>query len=581
MITQAQQNIIRKRCLDDLWFLTTEVLYAHDRHKYGPMHEWMCRTCAKQAPFRELWLLPRDHFKSTIFTIAHLVQQILRNPKGSFLLCSGKEEHVLEMSNEVRKHFVFNERLQVLFSPWCAPTVDAMGSIGTWESPAKRFFGGRRKEPTVTAVSFKGRKESKHYNGGYLDDCMTSDDISETGLQEVKENYKEVIPLIDADGFVMMVGTRKHYSDLYQSLMNTGTYKVYVRHGMEHVSADCAADECKSAQAHKAADLKAGVPLEPRRMDKAAYSSKLAECEVDPKQGQSYFWHEYMNIPFAPSDRKFQPAWFVRIDDGMIPGSKPPFFPLTKWIAVDTALKDEEHPSGYDYNVVVVGGFDDQGRLYILDIFRDRNWTEKHLGDCVITCMKTSEYGGISRVITEKVGEVRFNNYLRDRARQAGVPLQIISLTRGGQGAKKKHERIVGVQGYFEQGRVFFRKSCENFEDTVNEFCNLWRWTNDDIADAISMFFDEQVKVMAPMVDTGKPQGPVLRPMPFDGPQRRAAFSQFSVKAPDALSFGRGGEVKVDGAGNILFTPEQVALFSQRPDKQPNPQPMTSFRPLR
>jgi phage terminase large subunit-like protein len=286
-----------------------------------------------------------------------------------------------------------------------------------------------------------------------------------------------------------------------------------------------------------------------------------------------------MNIPFAPSDRRFQPSWFTRVDDGMIPGGKPPFSPLTKWIAIDTALKDEEHPSGHDYNVVVVGGFDDMGRLYILDIFRDRNWTEKNVGDTVITCMKTAEYGGISRVITEKVGEVRLNNYLRERARQAGVPMQIISITRGGRGSKSKFERIVGTQGYFEQGRVFFRKSCENFDDTVNEFCNLGRWTNDDLADCISMFFDEQVKVMAPSMMKSGEVVTFYRPMPFDGSVRNSAFRQtHGKKELTANDFGRNGEVAVDGNGTILFTPDQVRLFSERPDKKPR-NPM-AFRPL-
>ena len=590
--------------MTDLWFLTTQVLYYYDVHKYGPFHRWMCQEVGKEDVYyqgnkkdgrffgnnqywrpkpgdRQLWLLPRDHFKTTILTIAHIIQQILRNPYASMLMLSGKDEHALLFSDEIRRQFVFNERLCALFPPWQAPTMDSMGSKSEWTSPAKGFFGGKRREPTLVATGFKSRLESRHYDGGYLDDCMGEDDTSEVGLQEVRENYKKVIPLIDSDGWVIMPGTRKHYNDLYQGVMDTETYRVYVRHGLEHPDKMCDTDECsRFALPHKAPDFKAGVPLEPRRMDKEAFARKLAECQIDPKQGQSYFWHEYMNIPFSPTDRKYQPAWFVKVDDEMIPGRHVPFYPLNKWIAVDTALKDEEHPSGYDFNVVVVGGFDDQGRLFVLDIFRDRNWTEKHLADCIITCMKTLEYGGISKVVTEKVGEVRFNNYLRDRARQAGVPLQIISIIRGGRGAKSKFERIVGCQGHFEQGRVFFRRSCENVDDAINEFCNLGRWTNDDVADAISMFFDDQVKVLAPSALNAQPMTPTYRPMPFDGGWRKAAFSQMTRKPMGAMDFGRNGQVMVDGEGKTMFTPEQVELFAKRPDKQPQ-EPSRSFRPMR
>jgi predicted phage terminase large subunit-like protein len=287
-----------------------------------------------------------------------------------------------------------------------------------------------------------------------------------------------------------------------------------------------------------------------------------------------------MNIPFSPSDRKYQPRWFIKVPDEMIPGQHPPFSPLHKWIAVDTALKDDEHPSGYDYNVVVVGGFDDLGRLYILDIFRDKDWTAKQVAECVTTCAKTAEYGGISQVIIEKVGEAGFGTYVKEHARIKGATIHPTFVTRGGRSAKSKMDRILGCQGYFEQGRVFFRKTCENYEDTVNEFCNLGRWTNDDIADAISMFFDEQVKVLAPRRDAPATIAPFLRPMPFDGMARRAAFATTQTNKPNPYNFGRNGQVAVGPDGDPLFTPAQVELFATRSDKKQAP-PQPAFRMFR
>lgn len=478
---------------------------------------------------------------TTILTIAHCVQQILRDPGGSFLILSGKDEHSLLMSDEIRRHFVFNDRLRALFEPWCANTEDQLGSKGEWTSPAKAFFGKKRREPTVTATGFKSRLESKHYKGGYLDDCMGEDDTSEAGLAEARENFKKVIPLIDRDGFVLMPGTRKHFNDLYQGVMDTGAYKVYVRHGLEHPTKKCETDECaRYAEPHNAPEFTKGVPLCPERMDRSSYDQKLKECEIDPKRGQSYFWHEYMNIPFSPTDRKFQPAWFVKVDDEQIPGKSMPFYPLSKWLALDSAWKDDEHPSGYDFTVIVVGGFDEFGRLYILDILRSREWTMKQGADAMVTAMKAY---GISRVITEKVGQTTFHTYFRDRCRQAGIPVQLIVPKRGGIGSKSKMERIMAAQGPFEQGRVFFRKACDNYDDTINEFCNLGRWTNDDIADAISDFFDEQVKVLAPhRSENNAPPPNIFKPMSFESENRRGAYMSIAVKTNDPLGrFGTAG----------------------------------------
>ena len=544
-----------RRCLTDLWFLTTQVLYYQDAHKYGDFHRWMCREVGSQdvlatnprggkywrpkAGDRQLWLLPRDHFKTTILTIAHMIQQILRNPHVSLLLLSGKDEHSLLFSDEIRRQFVFNERLCTLFQPWQAPTMDSMGSKSEWTTPAKAYFGGKRREPTVVATGYKSRLESRHYDGGYLDDCMGEDDASECGLQEVRENYKKVIPLIDSDGWIMMPGTRKHYNDLYQAVMDTETYRVYVRHGLENPEKNCTTDECsRFALPHGAPDMKVGVPLEPKRMKREDYSRKLAECQIDPKHGQSYFWHEYMNIPFSPSDRKYQPAWFNRVDDSMIPGGKEPFYPLQKYISIDSAWKDEEHPSGYDYNVIIPAGFDDMGRFYVLDIFRDKDWTIKHGCQVIVSAMKAY---GISHVIYQKVGEMTWPGDLRDSCRRANIPLVYIPLSRSGRGGDSKFQHMLRPQNSFESGRVFFRKSCENFEDTVNEFCNMGRWTNDDIADCISNFFDERVRVLAPTPRKTTDMQPLLRPMPYEGAWRRAAFGMGHQGGADPL--GRFGEL--------------------------------------
>ena len=174
------------------------------------------------------------------------------------------------------------------------------------------------------------------------------------------------------------------------------------------------------------------------------------------------------------------------------------------------------------------------------------------------------------------MGEVTFHTYMRDRARQANVPLQIISVKRGGRNQRSKTDRIMAAQGYFEQGRVFFRKRIDNFEDAVNEFCNLGRWTNDDIADAIAMFFEEDVKVLAPPPPSTGPAPTAYHPMPFEGGWRRAAFSQ--LNRPQTSVLGRIGQIPIDANGNVLCTPEQVEVFANRPDKQP--QPAAFFKPM-
>ena len=454
------------------------------------------------------------------------------------LILSAKDDHALTMSDQIKQMFVSNDRMKALFPQWCGEK--EWGSRGEWTTPARAAFNivGKR-EPTIVASGFKSKLASKHYDLIILDDPIDEDDTSELGIAESLTNYGKIIPLLDMGGRLVVIGTRYHYNDLYQHLMDSGSYRVNVRHAFENPEKPCERDECiRYSQPHNAADFERGVPIAPTLFTRVELEFRLKEYESDPKRGAAMWWHQYMNIPFAPSDRKFQPEWFVKVDDSMIPGSKAPFHPLSKFISVDTAWKDEEHPSGYDFTVIVVGGFDSMGRLYILDILRDRNWTEKRGLEAVTTCMRSGEYGGISRVICEKAGESSWHGNLRDAARRAGTPLQLIVQKRGGRGSKNKFERIMQCQAPFEGGRVFFRKVCENFEDTVNEFTNVGRWTNDDIADAISMFFDPQVRVMPPPLPDKTEMVTSFRPMSFEAPQRRGAYRQANTKDP----LGRWGQ---------------------------------------
>lgn len=525
-----------RRCLTDLHFLVTEVLFEPDKHMYGPLHQEMCRNAQAPAygrdgkeipdarPRRHIYMYPRGHFKTTIFTVAKCTQEILANPGIRILILSAKDEHAATMSDQIRSFFARNEKLAAMFAPWCA--VREFDAKSEWTTPARAFFNiTTKREPSIVAAGFKSKLASKHYDLVILDDPIDEDDTTELGRQEALSNFNKVVPLLDMGGRLVVVGTRYHYDDLYQRLMDTGTFTVHVRHALEVPGQRCARDECsRFTEPHDAADYKRGVPIAPTLFTRDELENRLKQYEADPKRGASMWWHQYMNIPFAPSDQKFKPEWFARVDDNMIPGQREPFGPLSKWIAVDTAWKDDEHPSGYDYTVLVVGGFDDHGRLYILDILRSKDWTMRRGCDAIITVMKAY---GISRIITEKIGEVTFHTYLKDRCRQEGLPAILLTLKRGGgRGVKNKTERIMALQGYFEQGRIFFRKAGDNFENAVNEFTNLGRWTNDDIADAIAMFVDERVHVPAPrpQSDSNTWTAPV-RPVTSEGAWRRAAFA--------------------------------------------------------
>ena len=93
---------------------------------------------------------------------------------------------------------------------------------------------------------------------------------------------------------------------------------------------------------------------------------------------------------------------------------------------------------------------------------------------------------------------------------------------------------------------------CENYEDAVNEFCNLGHWTNDDIADAISMLFDEQVRVLAPNAANKEGWKTPARPLGFDTMWRKAAYDRAVDPTKDPLGrFGREGPAETSTGFNV------------------------------
>ncbi len=195
------------------------------------------------------------------------------------LILSAKDDHALTMSDQIKQMFVSNDRMKALFPQWCGEK--EWGSRGEWTTPARAAFNivGKR-EPTIVASGFKSKLASKHYDLIILDDPIDEDDTSELGITESLTNYGKIIPLLDMGGRLVVIGTRYHYNDLYQHLMDSGSYRVNVRHAFENPEKPCERDECiRYSQPHNAADFERGVPIAPTLFTRVELEFRLKEYE--------------------------------------------------------------------------------------------------------------------------------------------------------------------------------------------------------------------------------------------------------------------------------------------------------------
>lgn len=189
------------RCHEDqpggdapLWF-HQEMMEHQDQHREGMV------------------LAFRGARKSHYCTETRVLFEIIRNPNIRILLAADAAGQSKTLLRGVKSHFEQNEELRATFG-------DFVVGAAKWADDEiivnKRTRVGL-KEPTVHAIGTETALPSRHYDIIIGDDLVT-DDNSQTEGQRLKlQNwfYKTLLPCLEPDGRLWLVGTRWDDEDLY------------------------------------------------------------------------------------------------------------------------------------------------------------------------------------------------------------------------------------------------------------------------------------------------------------------------------------------------------------------------------
>lgn len=110
-----------------------------------------------------LLLVSRGHLKTTIHTVAHIIQWIINYPDIRILICTATDEKASLMVTEIKSHFQFNPRFRFMFPELCP---DAR-KVSDWGSKTEFTVPGRNrrtKEPTVMTASVGKALASTHHD---------------------------------------------------------------------------------------------------------------------------------------------------------------------------------------------------------------------------------------------------------------------------------------------------------------------------------------------------------------------------------------------------------------------------------
>jgi predicted phage terminase large subunit-like protein len=413
---------MRQLCRTDLYFLLRFGLNRKDVER-----EWLYRRCkdVEASPDGHLDLWSREHYKSTIITVAKTIQDILRshgdNPIVNKELTFGIFSHTRPIAKsflrQIKREFEGNPRLKEWFPDilFDNPNRDSQKWSEDDGIIVKRK--SNPKECTVEAWGVvDGQPIGKHFDGLIYDDVVTRDSVNTPDMINKTTEMLELSYALGAEGgFKRFIGTRYHFNDTYNILMQRGTGNPRIFPATEDGSMT-------------------GVPV---LMGEESLKERLRDM------GQYTFSCQMLQNPIADESQGFKKDW-IRFYDNVV--SKH----MTVYILVDSANSKKK---GSDYSVFWVIGLGPDKNYYVLDVIRDRfNLTQRTEMLFELHQKWKPHRKGVR---WERYGLMGDVDHIKSEMEHKTYRFDIVEV--GGQQAKE--DRIKRLIPLFEQNRFYFPHS--------------------------------------------------------------------------------------------------------------------------
>lgn len=448
----------------DLYFLLRYLLKA----TYADS-DWVFTRCrevqANPNGYLDLWA--REHFKSTIITYALTIQDVLNDPEITVGIFSHTRPIAKGFLRQIMREFEGNDDLKRLYPDvlWQNPRKEAPKWSEDDGIVVKRK--SNPKESTIEAWGLTdGQPTSKHYKQPVYDDVVTRESVTTPEMIKKTTEAWELSQNLTSEGGrpARYIGTRYHFNDTYATMMARGSVKPRIYPATDNGKVD-------------------GKPvlLDPVR---------LAEKRRD--MGPYTFGCQMLQDPKADETQGFKREW-LKYYGGAIDHRN-----MVKLLLCDPA---NEKKATSDYTSIWVLGFNDDQKVYVLDIVRDRlNLTER-----------TAAIFALHRAYQpEQVGYERYGMQSDIAHIESEMERRVyhFTITELG-GSMPKNDRIKRLIPKFEQGQImlpehFMRTNYEGrTEDLTAVFVNEEYLSfpvapHDDMLDALARMEDDKITVTFP-----------------------------------------------------------------------------------
>ncbi len=430
---------IRQKANKSLYFFCKNIL-GYTKMSTVP-HQELCDFFTAGKKKKNLGLMPRGSFKSSVITVGKNIKTITKNPNIRILITSQTQKNAKKYFKEIKTHFESNKRLRALYGDF------RKGSIAWREDEIivnKRTIV--RKEPTIMYSSLeKQTLTGMHFDHIILDDVVDiNNSSSPEQVQKTIDYYRYLLSVLEPDGTLDVVGTRYRFYDLYGWILDTEN-----------------GEREQFGLLKKEAWDKNGVLIMPKVLTKEFLGRQRKT------QGEFIFNCQYMNNPTAVDVSIFRSNQIKYFEKAPLN--------VNYFMTVDPAVSTKGHS---DFTGIIVNAVDDEHNWYIEEALA----LKVDPSGLVAEIMRLAKQYqpmmalGMEEFMLEKFLKVNLVQEMEKQ--QFFFPIQSVPTNN----RVSKEARIKALHPKFEAGQVYVRKDQYHLIDQIIYFPQT---KNDDVLDAL------------------------------------------------------------------------------------------------
>jgi len=410
---------------------------------------------------------PRYHAKSTAVTHAYTLASVLFRESRYVLIVSDTVTQAVQFLGDIKKELLENDDLRSLFGVKEFPKDTEDDLIVELEDGWTFRIQAKGSEQKLRGLKWANLRPDL-----IIGDDMENDEIvmNKDRRQKFKRwFYGALIPCVSSTGKIRIVGTILHLDSLLENLMPASQLashrgvKSLIKEDLKEYSSNVLPWRSVKYRAHTD-DFKSLLWPEM----KSATEFRMQKDDYVRQGLADVYSQEMLNIPLDITDTFFKKTDFVPIKEEDRKKN------LVYYATCDLAVSQSQKA---DYSAFVVGGMDEDGRLYCKHVIKQR-MDALEIVDTILMIQKIYKpvlFGLEQGTIQKAIGP-----YLNEEMLKRGEFINTVLLKPSGD----KLTRARSIQARMRSGACKFDKDAEWYQGFEDELLRFPRDKHDDQVDA-------------------------------------------------------------------------------------------------